>query len=115
MPGPLRRPAGSHAGPLPRRHRTAAPYWRPAAVWQRLGAPATTPDGSWFTEQCHLSAKKELASDREDYLTVLAPDWRQRAHLGSGADRTTLTRVTQVASVKVGSWPARQSHAARTS
>jgi len=86
-----------------------------------LAAPATTPVGAWLAEQRHLAAKKELASARADALTTLAPDWRLphgadwhrkyhllRAHLASGADPAALTRDTQLAGVKIGSWLARQ-------
>ncbi|MEV6133846.1 Helicase associated domain protein [Streptomyces violaceusniger] len=86
-----------------------------------LAAPATTPVGAWLAEQRHLAAKNQLDQARADALTVLAPDWRLphgadwhrkhhllRTHLTSGADPATLTRDTQLAGVKIGSWLHRQ-------
>ncbi|MEU0169031.1 Helicase associated domain protein [Streptomyces iakyrus] len=86
-----------------------------------LAAPATTPVGAWLAEQRHLATKNTLDAARADALTALAPDWRLphgadwhrkyhllRAHLATGADPTALTRDTQLAGVKIGSWLARQ-------
>ncbi|MDX3364083.1 Helicase associated domain protein [Streptomyces griseoaurantiacus] len=86
-----------------------------------LAAPATTPVGAWLAEQRHLAAKNTLEAARADALTALAADWRLphgadwhrkyhllRAHLASGADPAALTRDTQLAGVKIGSWLARQ-------
>nr|WP_329868384.1 Helicase associated domain protein [Streptomyces sp. SP18CS02] len=86
-----------------------------------LAAPATTPVGAWLAEQRHLAGKNALDAARADALTALAADWRLphgadwhrkyhllRAHLASGADPATLTRDTQLAGVKIGSWLTRQ-------
>ncbi|WP_330343398.1 Helicase associated domain protein [Streptomyces longwoodensis] len=86
-----------------------------------LAAPATTPVGAWLAEQRHLAAKNALDTARADALTALAPDWRLphgadwhrkyhllRTHLATGADPATLTRDTQLAGVKIGSWLGRQ-------
>ncbi|MFJ3891082.1 DEAD/DEAH box helicase [Streptomyces rubrogriseus] len=86
-----------------------------------LAAPATTPVGAWLAEQRHHATKNTLDPARADALTALAPDWRLphgpdwhrkyhllRAHLATGADPATLTRDTQLAGVKIGSWLHRQ-------
>ncbi|MFB6755719.1 Helicase associated domain protein [Streptomyces sp. NPDC056353] len=86
-----------------------------------LAAPATTPVGAWLAEQRHLHAHNKLDPARADALARLAPDWRLphgpdwhrkyhllRAHLAKGADPATLTRDTQLAGVKIGSWLHRQ-------
>ncbi|MFF1284496.1 Helicase associated domain protein [Streptomyces sp. NPDC058299] len=86
-----------------------------------LAAPATTPVGAWLAEQRHLAAKNTLEAARAEALTALAADWRLphgadwhrkyhllRAHLATGADPATLTRDTQLAGVKIGSWLHRQ-------
>ncbi|MFJ3644515.1 DEAD/DEAH box helicase [Streptomyces murinus] len=86
-----------------------------------LAAPATTPVGAWLAEQRHLATKNTLDAARADALTALASDWRLphgadwhrkyhllRAHLASGADPAGLTRDTQLAGVKIGSWLHRQ-------
>ncbi|MBP2056575.1 superfamily II DNA or RNA helicase [Streptomyces griseochromogenes] len=86
-----------------------------------LAAPATTPVGAWLAEQRHLAAKNELDTARAEALTALAHDWRLphgadwhrkyhllRAHLATGADPAALTRDTQLAGVKIGSWLHRQ-------
>ncbi|MFF3896424.1 Helicase associated domain protein [Streptomyces sp. NPDC001812] len=86
-----------------------------------LAAPATTPVGAWLAEQRHHATKNTLDPARADALTRLAPDWRLphgpdwhrkyhllRAHLATGADPATLTRDTQLAGVKIGSWLHRQ-------
>ncbi|MFF8431688.1 Helicase associated domain protein [Streptomyces sp. NPDC016566] len=86
-----------------------------------LAAPATTPVGAWLAEQRHLAARERLDPARTEALTTLAPDWRLphgadwhrkyhllRAHLATGADPAALTRDTQLAGVKIGSWLARQ-------
>ncbi|WP_333774454.1 DEAD/DEAH box helicase [Streptomyces sp. IBSBF 3136] len=96
----------------------AADYHR---VHGHLAAPATTPVGAWLAEQRHLATKNELHPDRAEALTALAPDWRLphgadwhrkyhllRAYLATGADPATLTRDTQFAGVKIGSWLHRQ-------
>ncbi|MGX5187126.1 helicase associated domain-containing protein [Streptomyces avermitilis] len=86
-----------------------------------LAAPATTPVGSWLAEQRHLATKNTLDAARADALTAIAPDWGLphgadwhrkyhllRTHLASGADPAALTRDTQLAGVKIGSWLHRQ-------
>ncbi|WP_031049263.1 DEAD/DEAH box helicase [Streptomyces sp. NRRL F-5650] len=86
-----------------------------------LAAPATTPVGAWLAEQRHHATKNTLEAARADALTALAPDWRLphgpdwhrkyhllRTHLATGADPATLTRDTQLAGVKIGSWLHRQ-------
>jgi superfamily II DNA or RNA helicase len=86
-----------------------------------LAAPSTTPVGAWLAEQRHLAANNQLDPARADALTALAPDWRLphgadwhrkyhllRAHLAGGADPAGLTRDTQLAEVKIGSWLHRQ-------
>ncbi|MEW2435999.1 Helicase associated domain protein [Streptomyces caniferus] len=86
-----------------------------------LAAPATTPVGAWLAEQRHLATKNELHPARAQALTALAADWRLphgadwqrkyhllRAHLATAADPATLTRDTQLAGVKIGSWLHRQ-------
>ncbi|MFF7369772.1 DEAD/DEAH box helicase [Streptomyces tricolor] len=86
-----------------------------------LAAPATSPVGAWLAEQRHLATTGRLAPARADALTTLAADWRLphsadwhrkyhllRAHLATGADPATLTRDTQIAGVKIGSWLLRQ-------
>ncbi|MEU7414902.1 helicase associated domain-containing protein [Streptomyces sp. NPDC042638] len=86
-----------------------------------LAAPATTPVGAWLAEQRHLASRNTLEAARVEALTALAADWRLphgadwhrkyhllRAHLAGGADPATLTRDTQLAGVKIGSWLHRQ-------
>ncbi|WTO32898.1 Helicase associated domain protein [Streptomyces achromogenes] len=86
-----------------------------------LAVPATTPVGAWLAEQRHLATKGELDTARADALTALDPHWRLphgadwhrkyhllRAHLATGTDPATLTRDTQIAGVKIGSWLHRQ-------
>ncbi|MET8566033.1 hypothetical protein ABZV75_37790 [Streptomyces flaveolus] len=46
---------------------TAATFAFRPVLYGAATSSRPTPGGSWFTEQCHLSAKKELASAREDY------------------------------------------------
>ncbi|MEU5205338.1 Helicase associated domain protein [Kribbella sp. NPDC020789] len=96
----------------------AADYHR---MHGHLAASATTPVGAWLAEQRHLATRHELHPARADALTALAADWRLphgadwhrkyhllRAHLATGADPATLTRDTQLAGVKIGSWLRRQ-------
>ncbi|MER6112991.1 helicase associated domain-containing protein [Streptomyces hirsutus] len=86
-----------------------------------LAAPATTPIGAWLAEQRHLAAKNTLDAARAETLAGLDPDWRLphgadwhrkyhllRAHLADGADPAALTRDTELAGVKIGSWLHRQ-------
>ncbi|MEU7428573.1 helicase associated domain-containing protein [Streptomyces sp. NPDC040750] len=97
---------------------TAADY---LCAHGHLAAPATTPVGAWLAEQRHLATKNTLDTARTDALTALAADWRLphgadwhrkyhllRAHLASGADPAALTRDTQLAGMKIGSWLHRQ-------
>ncbi|WP_033226681.1 MULTISPECIES: DEAD/DEAH box helicase [unclassified Streptomyces] len=98
---------------------TAAAYYLRAHG--HLAAPATTPVGAWLAEQRHHATKNTLDPARADALTALAPDWRLphgpdwhrkyhllRTHLATGADPAALTRDTQLAAVKIGSWLHRQ-------
>jgi len=91
-----------------------------------LAAPATTHVGAWLAEQRHLATKNTLEAARADALSALAPDWRLphgtdwhrkyhllRAHLATGADPATLTRDTQLAGVKIGSWLHHEEYAAK--
>ncbi|MEU2490933.1 helicase associated domain-containing protein [Streptomyces sp. NPDC007883] len=86
-----------------------------------LAAPATTPIGAWLAEQRHLAAKNQLDATRATSLAALDPDWRLphgvdwhrkyhllRHHLATGHDPNALTRDTQLADVKIGSWLHRQ-------
>jgi superfamily II DNA or RNA helicase len=107
-----------HAAAWRARLAAAADYLR---THDHLAAPSTTPVGAWLAEQRHLAARNQLDQARADALTALAPDWRLphgadwhrkyhllRAHLAGGADPAGLTRDTQLADVKIGSWLHRQ-------
>jgi hypothetical protein len=86
-----------------------------------LAAPSTTPVGAWLAGQRHLATKNQLDPARTTALTALDADWRLphgadwhrkyhllHAHLTAGADPAALTRDTQLAGVKIGSWLYRQ-------